>query len=148
MQFSTKVRYAVRAMIELAVHKDKGPMQLKEIAANQGISDKYLEQVMMPLRTSGMVFTKRGSQGGYILQKDPAEVTVADIVYTVEGSIAPVACVDSPGSCKRLDECVVHEVWRNVANAIDRELSSFTLADLAASHLKIKGNGMKPDFQI
>ena len=148
MQFSTKVRYAVRAMIELAVHKDKRPMQLKEIAANQDISDKYLEQVMMPLRTSGIVYTKRGSQGGYILRKDPAEVTVADIVYTVEGSIAPVACVDSPGSCQRLDECVVHEVWKNVANAIDRELKSFTLAELAAKHLKIKENDMTPDFQI
>ena len=82
------------------------------------------------------------------MRKDPAEVTVADIVYTVEGSIAPVACVDSPGSCQRLDECVVHEVWKNVANAIDRELKSFTLAELAAKHLKIKENDMTPDFQI
>ncbi len=148
MQFSTKVRYAVRAMIELAAHKEKGPLQLREIAANQDISDKYLEQVMLPLRTSGMVFTKRGSQGGYLLKKDPAEITVADIVYTVEGSIAPVACVNVPGSCNRIDECVVHDVWSKVAAAVDRELKSFTLADLAAKQLKLKKKGSTTDFQI
>ncbi len=132
MQFSTKVRYATRAMLELAIdYKNKRPMQLKEIAKKQDISEKYLEQIMLPLRNSGFVITRKGSRGGYTLSKPPQEITLFDIVHTIEGSLAPVACVDNPDSCPRIDKCAVRNVWSGLGNVVSRELKSVTLAELA-----------------
>ena len=137
MRLSTKARYAVRAMVELALHYDSEPVKLKTIAEKQDLSIKYLEQVMNPLRVSGYVITQKGSRGGYRLVKTPEQVTLYDLVYSVEGSLAPVECVENPGTCNRVDTCVTRDVWAGVHQAIIRELQSITLAELAEEQRKL-----------
>ncbi len=132
MQLSTKVRYASRAMIELALNYKADPIQLNDIACKQDISVKYLEQIMAPLRARGFVRTQKGSRGGYHLAKKPSEITLYDIVESIEGSMAPVACVDNEFSCDRINVCVTRSVWHRVKDAIKAELEAKTLADLAA----------------
>lgn len=141
MQISTKSRYAIRAMIELALHYEQGPLQLKEIARRQALSEKYLEQIMHPLRTKGLIYSQKGSQGGYCLANPPAEVTVFDIVTTMEGSITPVACVDNPQVCDRLDICATRVVWSRLKDCIIEELRSHTLADLAEDENSYRKTG-------
>jgi len=131
MLISTKSRYAVRAMIELALHYEQGPLRLKEIALRQDLSEKYLEQIMHPLRTKGLVYSQKGNQGGYCLARLPTDINVYDIVTTMEGSITPVACVDNPQLCGRLDICATRPVWIRLKERIIEELSAHTLAELA-----------------
>jgi Rrf2 family protein len=137
MQLSTKARYAVRAMIELAVNYGKGPTLLKEIATRQEISEKYLEQLMGPLRAAGLIYTLRGNKGGYILGKDPREVTVYNVISVVEGSLAPVPCVDKAEICHRAPFCVARNIWSDLKTKIIIQLDSVSLAELAASQEKI-----------
>lgn len=132
MQLSTKVRYAVRAMVELADKAGGGPVKLKEIAAGQGISLKYLEQVMLPLRVGGYVRTLKGSRGGYMLSAKPEEITLLDLVQCVEGPLAPVDCDDRPEICDRSGRCAAREAWVGLKEAIFNELTKVTLADLLA----------------
>lgn len=137
MRLSTKARYAVRAMIELALNYNGGPLKLKTIADNQDLSIKYLEQVMNPLRVNGYVITQKGSRGGYRLVKPPGQVNLYDLICSVEGSLAPVDCVESPDVCDRVNTCVTRDVWVRVHRAIIRELQSITLADLAGEQQKL-----------
>ena len=138
MRLSTKVRYAVRAMIELAANYEKTAIQLSDVAEKQNISVKYLEQVMSPLRVKGYVRTQKGSRGGYHLAVNPKEISLYEIIESIEGSLAPVSCVDD-NSCERSDKCVSREVWLQLKNVLSRELQSHTLADLAARHNKLNG---------
>lgn len=131
MQLSTKVRYASRAMIELALSYDVEPVQLNDIACKQDISVKYLEQIMAPLRARGYVRTQKGSRGGYHLAVKPEEITLFEIVESVEGSLAPVACVDRDDYCDRTDLCVTRSIWSNIKYAIEKELKAKSLAELA-----------------
>ncbi len=131
MQISTKARYASRALVELALQYGGEPVKLKDIAAKQDISLKYLEQVMFPLRVSGYVSTQKGSKGGYVLGRPPEKITLLEIVECVEGSVAPVECANDPALCKRSASCSTHVAWVNLKDAIVRELSRITLADLA-----------------
>ncbi len=132
MQLSTKARYAARAMMELAAQYGQGPTLLKDIAQKQEISDKYLEQLLAPLRSSGIIYTMRGNKGGYVLGKDPREVSLYEVVNIVEGSLAPVPCVDRPEICQRSPSCVTREVWVGLKGRIVDELKSISLAQLAA----------------
>jgi Rrf2 family transcriptional regulator, cysteine metabolism repressor len=132
VKLSTKARYAVRAMIELSREYGKGPLQLRMIAKRQDISDKYLEQVLSPLRVNGLVLTQKGSRGGYVLSRAPEEITLYDVVHIVEGSLAPVDCVDNNEICPRKDLCVTRDVWSKLKEVIIRELKSVNLAELAA----------------
>ncbi len=138
LQLSTKVRYAARAMIELAVHYKGEPVQLNEIACSQNISVKYLEQIMGPLRAKGIVRTQKGSKGGYHLAVDPEVITLYDIVESIEGSMAPVSCVDDISACERHNTCVTRQVWVRMKDVVSEELKSKTLADLAADQLKVE----------
>ena len=131
MQLSTKVRYAVRALVELALQYGAGPVKLKDIADKQNISLKYLEQVMTPLRVRGYVKTQKGSRGGYTLARAPEQVNDFEIVQCVEGSLALVDCLDSPEVCDRVKLCATREVWMTMKEAIFNELSKISLADLA-----------------
>ena len=131
MRLSTKARYAVRAMVELALSYDGEPVKLKTIAEKQDLSIKYLEQVMNPLRVSGFVSTQKGSRGGYRLVKIPDQITLYDLIYAVEGTLAPVECVDNPETCDRVGSCVTRDVWVRMHQAILKELQSTTLAELA-----------------
>lgn len=134
MKLSTKGRYGVAAMYDLALHHGQGPISLKSVAQRQGISEHYLEQLMGTLRKAGYVRSVRGSQGGYSLTKDPASISVGDIVKIMEGPIAPVDCLLSNATeneyCTRVGICVTRGVWAKVRDSINAVLDSITLADL------------------
>ena len=137
MRLSTKARYALRAMVELALNYDGEPVKLKTIAEKQDLSIKYLEQVMNPLRVSGFVSTQKGSRGGYRLNKTPDQITLYDLIHAVEGSLAPVDCVDNPGTCDRVSACVTRDVWVRMHQVIVRELQATTLAELAEEQKRL-----------
>lgn len=134
MKISTKGRYGVSAMYDLALHQGQGPIALKSVAVRQGISEHYLEQLMATLRKAGYVQSIRGAQGGYILTKDPAEISVGDIIRIMEGPIAPVDClltgIENNQFCARAGKCVTRDVWAKVRDSINDVLDSITLADL------------------
>ena len=148
MQLSTRARYATRAMIELAIHYGKGPLQLREIAKKQGISEKYLEQVLTFLRKEGFILTQKGNRGGYMLAMPPEEITLYDIIRSVEGSLSPVACVDNASFCDRMDQCVTRDIWSRLKQKIVEELSSSTLADLALEQEKKDARHDRVSYQI
>jgi len=134
MKISTKGRYGVAALYELALHYGEGPISLKSIAQRQDISEHYLEQLMATLRKAGLVKSIRGSQGGYSLTKEPSRITVGDIVKIMEGPISLVDCLlpDTEGNeyCSRTGICVTRGVWAKVRDSINLVLDSITLADL------------------
>ncbi|MGM0653238.1 MAG: RrF2 family transcriptional regulator [Bacillota bacterium] len=132
MQLSTKVRYAARAMIELALYYKDDPIQLNDIACKQDISVKYLEQIMAPLRARGFVRTQKGSRGGYHLAVKPENITLYEIVESIEGNLSPVSCLNNNGECERSETCVTRTVWSRIKEAMENELKRKTLAELAA----------------
>ncbi len=132
MKISTKGRYALRLMLDLANNHQYGYTPVKEISLRQDISDKYLEQIISRLSKAGLVVSARGAQGGYKLAKAPADCTVGEILRVLEGDLAPVACAasDNPVSCPRIDDCVTTEVWRRIGDAVNNVVDGLTLADL------------------
>lgn len=132
MKISTKGRYGVTAMYELALHFGQGPLPLKSVAEKQNISEAYLEQLMGSLRRAGFVRSVRGSQGGYELTKDPGSITVGDVIRALEGPIAPVECVidDDADYCFRADSCITRGIWAKVRDSINKVVDSITLKDL------------------
>lgn len=135
MKVSTKGRYGIRLMLDLAIHYSKGLVTLKEIAIRQEISEKYLEQIIMQLNKSDYVKSVRGSQGGYMLAADPSAITVGAILRLMEGSLAPVECVSgSNPSCNRVSTCVTIGVWQKVKDAIENVVDNITLADLVEEY--------------
>lgn len=136
MKISTKGRYGVTAMVDLALHYGDGPQALKSVAQRQGISENYLEQLMSVLRKSGYVKSVRGAQGGYALTKSPDQVSVGDIIRLLEGPIAPVDCLISDEHsrpqdyCDKVGNCVTRGVWAKVRDSITNVLDSISLADL------------------
>lgn len=132
MKLSTKGRYAVAALYDLARHYGKGPVSLKNIAERQMISEHYLEQLMLTLRKAGYVNSVRGSQGGYYLIREPSQITVGDIIRAMEGPIAPVDCLLSENEplCERSNICVSRGVWRKMRDSINAVVDSVSLADL------------------
>lgn len=134
MKISTKGRYALRFMIDLAVNNGEY-IALKDAAERQGISKKYLEQIVPLLNRSGMLLTNRGYQGGYKLAKAPEDYTVGQILRITEGSLAPVSCLDGDvNTCERQSNCPTLGLWKGLSKAINDYLDSVTLADLVPSH--------------
>ena len=131
MKISTKGRYALRMMCDLALHQDDGFVSLKDIAERQNISKKYLEQIVPLLNKSGILRTNRGNRGGYMLAKKAEEYTVGDVLRATEGSLAPVACLEyEPNECPRAEECSTLFVWEGLYAAITDYLDSVTLRDI------------------
>ena len=131
MKISTKGRYAVRLMLDIAMHDQKDPVRLKDSAERQGISVKYLEQIISQLVKAGYVYSVRGAQGGYMLARDPKTYTVGMILRLTEGSMKPVACLeDEPNQCDRAGECVTLRLWKMLDEAIEGVLDKVTLQDL------------------
>lgn len=133
MKISTKGRYAVRVMLDLAANNTGEYIKVKNIAERQDISDKYLEQIIAILNKAGYVRSVRGAQGGYKLAKDPSKYTVGMILRLTEGSLAPVACLDTPDGtvdCDKCDSCETLEVWKELAAAINNVVDNITIADL------------------
>lgn len=132
MKISTRGRYALRLMLDIAMNDAADPVRLKETAERQAISVKYLEQIISRLVRAGFVKSIRGPQGGYRLTKTPKEYTVGMILRRVEGNMAPVACLeDDAVSCERQRQCVTLRIWRELDEAIHSVLDKYTLADLA-----------------
>ena len=131
MKFSTRDRYALRLMVELA-NRPNDLIPLKDISDKQRISLKYLEQIVTPLAKAGLVSSVRGAQGGYRLARPAGEITSGEILRAVEGSTAPVACDGIDNSCTRSDLCSTVKFWRGLDDVIEKYVDGVTLADLAA----------------
>lgn len=131
MRISTKGRYALRLMLDLALNESGRPIRIKEISGRQEISDKYLEQIISVLNKGRLVRSVRGPQGGYLLTKKPEEYTVGMILRLTEGSMAPVECIDDAVyGCARMDNCATSIVWHRLNDAIRDVIDNITLADL------------------
>ena len=131
MKISTKGRYALRLMIDLAENSSGNPVSLKDVAKRQGISDKYLEQIISVLNKAGYVRSVRGAQGGYLLKSDPETYTVGMILRQTEGSLAPVSCIeDDEIICDRQEQCVTSIVYKKINDAISNVVDNITLQDL------------------
>jgi len=132
MQISTKGRYALRAMIDLALHMDQGPVLRRDIAERQEISSHYIGQLFMELRKAGFVESVKGPGGGYVLAQDADKIRAGDIIRAVEGPIALVQCVrpNQEDICHRIDGCVTYLLWKRLSKIIEEVLDSITLKDL------------------
>jgi len=130
MKLSTKGRYGTRALLDVALHQDDSPVQLKVIAQRQQISLHYLEHIIAPLIAAGLLRSTRGAYGGISLGKPPQEIVLSEVIQVLEGSITPVECVDNPNVCSRADTCVTRDVWTDVKMAMAGVLESVTLQDL------------------
>ena len=141
MKISTKGRYALRMLLDLAEHQEDGFIALKDIAERQHISKKYLEQIIPVLNKSDILLANRGYQGGYRLAKSPEHYTVGDILRLTEGSLAPVACLDyDPMQCERSSDCLTLPVWKGLYKAITDYLDSITLRDILDSNSAMIAN--------
>jgi Rrf2 family protein len=130
MKLSTRTRYGLRAIIELAGNQNNGPMQINAIAHKQDISVKYLEQLMAILKSAGFVRSIRGAKGGYILAKPANQIKLSDVFNALEGPVTTVECLENENYCTRAADCVTRQVWAEVQKAIMNVLQSMTLQDL------------------
>lgn len=130
MKLSTRARYGLRAILELGLNYGKGIVTLSEISQKQEISERYLERIMSILVSSGLVTSLRGQHGGFTLAKDPSEIRLSEVIQVLEGSLSLVPCLDNPKICKRVNVCVVRDVWVRMKNAMLAVLDSITLRDM------------------
>jgi Rrf2 family protein len=131
MKISTKGRYALRMMIDLAENSNEHYVALKDVSLRQGISLKYLEQIVTTLGKAGFIRSLRGPFGGYMLARDPAEYTIGSIIRATEGDLAPVSClIEEANECSRYNQCTTVEFWAGLYDVINRYVDSVTLADL------------------
>jgi Rrf2 family protein len=134
MKLSTRGRYGVRLMLDLALHDGQGPVLLKDIARRQGISEKYLWNLINPLKTVGLGHSIRGAHGGYKLAKKPSEISLKDIMQVLEGTLCLVDCVETPSACERSYSCITRDVWREASQNFMKTLESMTLEKMIAKH--------------
>jgi Rrf2 family cysteine metabolism transcriptional repressor len=130
VRVSSRGQYGVRALAYLAAHYGEGPINVRTVAEAEGLPAKYLEQLLARLRRGGLVRSSRGAHGGIVLAREPQAITVRQVVLQLEGSLAPVECLESANGHE--EDCVPHEVWRALHEGVLHILDSFTLADLAA----------------
>ncbi|OGO05305.1 MAG: hypothetical protein A2Y91_07505 [Chloroflexi bacterium RBG_13_54_8] len=147
MRLSTKGEYGTRALLDMALYQTGSPIPLKEIARRQAIPVQYLEQLVSPLIKAGIVRSIRGAGGGVTLAKPPDQIKISQVIETLEGSLAPVKCVDDPRVCSRSDFCVIRDVWEEVRRATKQVLESTTVQDLAERH-KEKAKLKVPMYHI
>jgi len=144
MKLSSRSRYGLRAILELAVEYGNGPLQIKTIAEREDISNKYLEQLVAMLKASGLVRSIRGPKGGYELTRPPGDVKLSEVFTTLEGPVVAVECLEHPEFCPRCTECVTRQVWAKMQSAIMDVLESMTLQDLV-NKIKL---GQAENYQI
>jgi len=130
MKLSTRTRYGTRALLDLALHAGEGLVLLKDIARRQEVSLPYLEHLITPLIAAGLVKSTRGARGGVLLLKPPSEIKLSEVVQLLEGSIAPVDCVNDSKVCHRSASCVTRDIWSEMKRAMSQVLDSTTLQDL------------------
>ena len=140
MKLSTKGRYGLRAVLDLALHSQDEVVPLSEIALRQNISISYLEQLISKLRRAGIVKSMRGAQGGYLLAKDPNKLSIGEILRALEGNLNPVDCAEAAGSgeiCNAADQCVTKLVWMRISDSINSAVDSIMLSELIEESNKI-----------
>ena len=147
MKISTKIRYGTRAMLELASRYGEGPIELKEIAKKENISLKYLEQVIIPFRSAGLIKSFRGSKGGYSLAKSPSEIFLNDLIEILEGPVNLIECLRDPKVCQKSPFCVTRDIWKEVSEAIYRIFHSITLEEMV-NRKREKEGLIPPMYQI
>lgn len=130
MKLSTRGRYGVRLMMDLAIHCGAGPVLLKDIAQRQGISEKYLWQLINPLKTAGLVNSLRGAHGGYVLGRTADDISLREILQVLEGPLCLVDCVDDPSVCERSPSCVSRDIWGEASKNLLQTLAQTTLAGM------------------
>lgn len=141
MKISTKGRYALRMLLELALRQEEGYIALKDIAENQSISKKYLEQIVPLLSRAGLLKTNRGYQGGYMLSKSPDAYTVGEILRVTEGNLAPIPCLEhQKNECTRADKCMTLYIWEGLYKKITDYIDSITLQDIIDHNAELHGN--------
>jgi Rrf2 family protein len=149
VKVSTRGDYASRALLSLALHRDhEGPTSVRDIAERTGLPQPYLEQILLALKGAGLVRSKRGVGGGYVLARDPAEITLGEIISAVDGPIA-VGDFGEPhqdGACDHEGQCVLLTVWADVGQHMRRHLDSFTLADMVARALGLRSAGVADEL--
>lgn len=139
MKLSTKGRYGLKAMFQLAISQGDGPIPLKQIAEKQDLSESYLEQLFSTLKKDGLLNSVRGAQGGYLLSRPPEEITVGNILRSLEGELSPSDCiVDGEMECERETMCVTKNVWIKIKKSIDEVVDSITLKDMIEDDNKLK----------
>jgi Rrf2 family transcriptional regulator, cysteine metabolism repressor len=143
MKLSTRTRYAMRAVLELAEHFGKGPLQTRVIAENQDISAKYLEQIMAALKSMGLIRSQRGAKGGYVLANPPEKIKLSDVFDVFEGPVITVECVSNEKYCKKTSDCVARYIWLEVQRAVRNILQSMTLQDVID-----RAKEKRSDYQI
>jgi Rrf2 family protein len=136
MKLSTRGQYGTRALLDLALHRSEKPVPLKDIAQRQDIPLQYLEHLITPLIAGGIVWSTRGARGGVSLARPPEEIKLSEVIGLLEGSIAPVECVNDPKYCSRSDLCVTRDIWGELKKVMDGVLESTTLQDLVERHKK------------
>jgi len=136
MKLSTKGRYGVKAMVDLAIHYGGEPISIKSISERQKVSEYYLEQLFSALRKAELIKSIRGAQGGYVLNRDPKDITVADIMYVLEGPIEISDCLEE-GACSNKECCATRILWERIKNSLDNIMQSTTLGDMVKDYNKI-----------
>lgn len=130
MKLSTRSRYGTRMMLDMAQHCNEGPVQIGDIARRQGISVKYLEQLIIPLKKANYVKSVRGPKGGHMLAKSPEQITVGEIVNLLEGGINLTDCIENPDTCNRSSSCLTRAIWQEATKAMYDKLNSITLSEM------------------
>ena len=148
MKLSTRSRYGTRILVELARNQDRGPVQISTISEKQQISVKYLEQLMRPLKKAKLVTSVRGPKGGHRLDKNPAHITLGEVVRLFEGQSDLVACVSSPEKCAMADNCRVRSVWQEATQALYESLDNTSIADLVDTDIACPDENDTPEINI
>ena len=138
MRLSTRGRYGLKAMYQLAMHYGEGPIPLKQIADKENLSENYLEQLVSQLRKEGLLTSVRGAQGGYMLAMPPEEITVGNVLRVLEGNLAPADCIiEEDYGCENEENCVTKLVWIKIKDSIDEVVDSITLQDMIDESIKM-----------
>lgn len=139
MKISTKGRYGLRIMTDIAIHEKEGCVSIKDIATRENLSEKYLEQIITTLSKAGLVRSVRGARGGYLLSRSTKEISVEEILIATEGSLAPVACAEDNECCENYCDCVTSFIWTKIYDAIIGVVSNISLEELAERSEKCGG---------
>ena len=138
MKISTRGRYALRMMLDLAQHREEGYITIRSISMRQGISEKYLEQIVSVMNRAGFLRSVRGAQGGYQLMRQPSDYTVGEILRSIEGNLVPVACMDDdPNRCPRCSLCATLPLWQKIDRAVRDVVDNITLEDLISGTVSV-----------
>jgi len=146
MKMSTRGRYGLRVILELALREGKGPVLMSDIALAQQISRKYMHSLLSRLKAAGLVRAVRGMGGGYLMNRAAADITLFEILETLEGSLYPIECTLNPKVCPRTETCATRDVWFEISHCIEKLLTGITLQDLVDRH-NVK-NGQSITYQI